>query len=279
MNTTQRRRTADGQDYRFERLKTSLILKDMRFSRDSLKTGERLPEFELLTPDGQPISSRDFIGDVSKRGFLIITGSLTCPMTVGSLDELQELYEDYRDVIPFVLLYVREAHPGENYPQPTTYEEKIEHARLMRASYELPWPVAVDSIGGTLHQDLATKPNSAYLIDAQGNVVFRALFAGDIASLREALESLASATRLRKGETQAFLGPVTSALGHINDVINAAGPAAWRDLWFAAPPMAVVAKLAEVFGSWPKQERGPALMLAIGLGSIAAVLGASLVLL
>ena len=262
----------DGSDYRFDRLRPGLILNDMRFSRYSLKAGEKLPDFELMTPDGKPIRSTDFTGEAARNGFLIITGSLTCPMTIGALDDLRKLHAEFGDSVPFVMLYVREGHPGENYPQPKAYEDKVEHARLMRESYDLPWPVAVDSIDGDLHRSLDAQPNSAHLIDRNGNVVFRALFAGDVQSLRVAIERLASGRQITKGQTSAFLGPVIPAIGHIPEVIDNAGAAAWRDLWIAAPPMAVMARQSRVFVALPKNRRGRAVMVSLALAG-ALVLG------
>jgi len=234
-------------------------------SWNSLEAGQKFPGFELMSPDGEPIRSDDLMSDADSRGFLMITGSLTCPMTIGSLDDLRELHAEFGDVVPFVLLYVREGHPGENYPQPKIYADKVEHARMMRESYDLPWPVAVDSIDGNLHRALDTQPNSAHLIDREGNVVFRALFAGDVRSLREAVERLAKGKEIGKGQTGAFLGPVIPAIGHITAVIDTAGAAAWRDLWMAAPPMAVMAKVSNLFKTLPKKRRGLAVMASLAL--------------
>lgn len=248
--------STQGEDYRFDRLRTSLILQDMRFSQDSLKPGEKLPDFELLTPDGEPIRAQDLMSDSSKKGLLIVTGSLTCPMTMSSLDDLRKLHEEFGDRVGFLLLYVREAHPGENVPQPKTYLEKAEHARLMRESYDLPWPVVVDDIDGSLHRRLGAQPNSVHLIDSNWVVIFRALFAGDVSSVRTALASLSTGQVPEKKETQAFLGPVLPSIPYIPEVMDTAGPAAWRDLWRAAPPMALTGKLASVFKFQPKSRRG-----------------------
>ncbi len=41
------------------------------------------------------------------------------------------------------------------------------------------WPVLVDDLDGTLHRALDTKQNSVHILEADGTLVFRALFAGD----------------------------------------------------------------------------------------------------
>jgi hypothetical protein len=50
-------------------------------------------------------------------------------MTAGARPGLLHLYEDFADRVQFVSVYVREAHPGENYPHHTSEEQKMRHAR------------------------------------------------------------------------------------------------------------------------------------------------------
>ena len=73
------------------------------------------------------------------------------------------------------MLNVREAHPGENYPQAGTMEDKMDHARTLKDFYQLPWTVAVDDLEGTLNIAMDAKPNSAYLMDRDGTIVFRSV--------------------------------------------------------------------------------------------------------
>jgi hypothetical protein len=41
------------------------------------------------------------------------------------------LSAEFGDRVAFLTLYVREAQPGERYPQPQTFEEKLAHARAL----------------------------------------------------------------------------------------------------------------------------------------------------
>lgn len=50
-------------------------------------------------------------------------------MTASAGPALKRMHEEFGDRVGFVTLYVREAHPGERYPQPETFEQKLEHAR------------------------------------------------------------------------------------------------------------------------------------------------------
>lgn len=63
--------------------------------------------------------------------------------------------------VDFATLYVREAHPGDRYPQPEALDRKLEFARELKQRDALPWPVAVDDVDGELHRRLDPKPNAA----------------------------------------------------------------------------------------------------------------------
>ena len=108
-------------------------------------------------------------------------------MTRNAGPALKRLYNEFGDDVRFVTLYVREAHPGDRYPQPRNFREKLVNARIYRERDRIPWPVAVDDLEGTLHRSLDNKANAAYIVDLDGNVAFRALWSNDYQTLREAL--------------------------------------------------------------------------------------------
>src|SRR5919197_420049 len=105
-------------------------------------------------------------------------------MTASAVPALKQLYAEFGDRMAFAVLYVREAHPGERYPQPRSFEQKLEHARAFKRREQLPWPVAVDDLEGSLHRALDAKPNAFYLMDADGNVAFRSLWSNDERTVR-----------------------------------------------------------------------------------------------
>ena len=148
-------------DYRYQHFTTKLLIHDGSFHKGAKRPGERLPEFDLPTTDRERIATQDF-GD---RPLLLVTGSITCPMTASAAPAVQALYEEFGGRIDFIMLYVREAHPGEHFGQAETFEEKLENARLLKQFYDIPWTVAADNIGGDLHRALDPKPNAAFLMD------------------------------------------------------------------------------------------------------------------
>jgi hypothetical protein len=111
-------------------------------------------------------------------------------MTAGARPGLTNLYTDFGSRIEFVSVYVREAHPGENYPHHTDQEQKTRHARDWVEQDKVPWTVAVDTVDGSVHRGYGPLPHSAYLVDRTGRVAFRALWAGHEALLREKIEEL-----------------------------------------------------------------------------------------
>ena len=96
-------------------------------------------------------------------------------MTKSAGPALKQLHHEFGDRIGFVSLYVREAHPGDDYPQPESFERKLRHARDYRDREELSWPVAFDDVEGTLHRQLDPKPNAAYLMATDGTVLWRSI--------------------------------------------------------------------------------------------------------
>ena len=68
----------------------------------------------------------------------------------------------------FVFVYVREAHPGENYPAHTSMEQKIAQAQAFREHCNIERPILVDDLSGTGHLLYSDLPNMTYLSDVEG---------------------------------------------------------------------------------------------------------------
>ncbi|WP_435613100.1 TlpA family protein disulfide reductase [Streptomyces sp. bgisy159] len=241
-----------GSDYRFERFRTRLLIEDMTFGRNALGPGSPLPEFDLPTLDGDRFASRTLGG----RPVLMVFGSRTCPVTESAVPVLKRLHARFGDRVRFVLVNTREAHPGQTIGQPTTAEEKHRHAERLRHHHGVPFEVAVDDIDGTLHRAFTPKPNSAYLIDTDGTIRFRSHWANDEPALRRALEQAAAGSRVH-GRSRAMAGPLLRAVGHLPGIVTAAGSRTGRDIWRAAPPLAVLGTLSRLFTRLPADRRAP----------------------
>jgi hypothetical protein len=193
-------------------------------------------------------------------------------MTASAGPALKRLHQEFGDRVEFVSLYVREGHPGERYPQPETFEQKLRHARDYRERDGIPWPVAVDSLEGDLHRALDPKPNAAYLMDTAGNVAFRSLFSNDEGALRRGLEAAASGRAGAVGETQTYVLPALAGMGKMYETLLFAGEEAQRDFLRESAPMYGFARLAALFRPLPPLGRGIAALTTSLLGA-GALLG------
>ncbi len=227
-----------GRRYRFEHLALPLVLKDMYFSKDEPGPGDRVPDFDLPTLDGGRFRSTD-LGETGPA--LLIFGSYTCPVTEGAAPGLKELHGRFGDRVRFVMVDVREAHPGKAVPQPQTFDEKMAHAQLLRDIHGFEFEVAVDDIDGTLHRALSPKPNSAYVLGKDGTILFRAQWANDTKALAEALDAVAAGNSLRRSRSGGVVRPILRQFRNMAPVFDRAGGGAWRDMWRVAPPMAATA--------------------------------------
>ena len=134
----------------------------------------------------------------------------------------------------------------------------------------MPWKVAVDDPDGTVHRFLDEKPNAAYLADREGWIVFRSLWAADDESLYEALESAARGERPRHQESRRRIGPMAEGVAQMRNMMRRSGPRAASDIWRAAPPMAAMAWLADIYHPLPPKWRVAAAAAIIGAGMIMA---------
>jgi hypothetical protein len=72
-----------------------------------------------------------------------------------------------------------------------------------------------------------------------------------------------------------MVGPLLRATGHLPGVVGFAGSQVERDVWTAAPPLAVLARLSRLFRWLPEDRRGAA---AAALTALAVALAAVLLL-
>ena len=255
-------------EYRYQRFTTSLLFRDLRFCKDAAAPGDAFPKFEMITTDGFRLVNDDVFGD---KPVIFIFGSMTCPMTASAAPSVQELYEEFGDRVNFIMMYVREAHPGERFAQSETIEEKLDYARALGDFYNIPWTVAADNIDGDLHRALDPKPNSAFLMDNEGAILFRSLWASDYCALRMALDAAADGRTPETKQSVKMIGPVARAMGHVQEVMKRGGPQAVRDLWLAGFPMAMAGRVATLFSPLSPDQRGIAAVVTLAFGMVVAI--------
>ena len=152
-------------DYNYKRFKTS------NYDYEKFpgpKAGEKMLDFKLHNMEGEEISLSDYAG----QWIVLETGSLTCPMYVKNIRPIDKLKENYPDV-KFLVVYVREAHPGSRRGSHETIDEKIAMAKEVQSDYGEEREMLVDKVDGDMHQAYGSFPNMIYIIDPEGTVVYR----------------------------------------------------------------------------------------------------------
>ena len=117
---------------------------------------------------------------------------------MGEVPPLTRLSRKYRgENFEFLIVYVRESHPGENFPHHRSLEQKIEHARKYRELEGVELPILVDDFQGGVHRNYGLLSNMIYLIDREGTVVYKSDWT-DAAELDEMCASVLRVEELKK---------------------------------------------------------------------------------
>lgn len=117
---------------------------------------------------GNPVKISDFTG----KWLVLETASSTCSMYTKNVPDMKELVEEFTDV-EFLIVYVREAHPGERLRQHETMEEKMAAAGLTRSRYGEHRRIVVDNLDGDYHRAYGAMPNTLYIIRPDGTIHYR----------------------------------------------------------------------------------------------------------
>ena len=145
--------------------------------------GDTAPDFTVTDLEtGGPVSLSNFRG----KWVVIETGSSTCSMYTKNIPDMEKLHAEYPDV-EFLMIYVREAHPGERLHQHRNFDEKVVAAKLLKPRYQENRRILVDSHDGAFHQPYGMKPNFIYVIRPDGIVHYRCDWA-HADGLKKALE-------------------------------------------------------------------------------------------
>ncbi|EHB56044.1 alkyl hydroperoxide reductase/ Thiol specific antioxidant/ Mal allergen [Mycolicibacterium rhodesiae JS60] len=247
--------------YRFDHPTVGIVLRDMRIPRTDPAPGDVIPNFSVTTTDGITIDNASLRRD--GRPALIVFGSLTCPVTESAGDGLRELAHRYGDRVRFILINVREAHPGASTPQPQTGRQKAEHAARLKEHHRLPFEVAADDLDGTLHRAVGPRPSSAYLVDPSGRIIFRAQWSNVTPAIEEAVAAAAAGLRPPRPEVGHTLRAMASMTGYAGQAFATAGRGASLDTWKVAPPFAAMIAFSKLFGFLAPRRRGAAAMITM----------------
>lgn len=133
------------------------------------KPGDKASDFDLTDSHGLPRRLLDFEG----RFLVLELGSITCPLFQGRRNAMAALLADNPDV-SFAVLYIREAHPGTRLAQPGDLKTKTAHACQLRDAQGEGRDILVDDLAGSAHRAFGGYPNSVFIVNRAGCVVYRA---------------------------------------------------------------------------------------------------------
>lgn len=101
------------------------------------------------------------------------------------MEPLQELWEQNRDKVEFVVVYIREAHPEDGwvvnmnreqdirYMDPTTNDERYEVAAACALRLKIRMPVVVDAVDDNIASAYGALPDRLYLVGRGGKIAFQ----------------------------------------------------------------------------------------------------------
>ena len=96
-----------------------------------------------------------------------------------------QIYNDYKDHADFLTVYVREAHPTDEwqmksnvkedvcYAQPKTLVQRVAIANDFIRRYHYPVPFGVDDMKNAANDAYAAWPERIYIIDEKGRIAYR----------------------------------------------------------------------------------------------------------
>jgi hypothetical protein len=99
--------------------------------------------------------------------------------------DIVQIYNDYKDHADFLTVYVREAHPTDEwqmksnvkddvcYAQPKTLEQRVAIAKDFTTRFKFPLPFGIDDMGNAADGAYAAWPERLYVIDETGHIVYR----------------------------------------------------------------------------------------------------------
>ena len=152
-------------EYNYKRFKTS------NYEYENFpgpKAGDPMLCFPMTRLDGTVVNLADYKG----KWVVIETGSLTCPMYVKNIKPINRLNTKYPEVV-FLMVYVREAHPGSRTKPHGSMGDKIARAKQTQDDYSDYREILVDNLDGSMHQAYGSFPNLVYIINPEGSIVYR----------------------------------------------------------------------------------------------------------
>lgn len=208
--------------YNFKRHKASMY--DLKTFVGS-EVGENATDFIAKNMKGQEVKLSDYYGKI----IVLENGSITCPQYVGNITPMNKLAQDFPD-LEFLVLYTREAHPGERIGAHKTLADKVKRAKETQARFGEERTILIDDMEGTGHLAYGILPDMVYIIAPDGIVAFRGKW-NNAKAIRKVLQKLVNKESIEGMRSPFRIPPLAANL----KAVIPAGIVAVVDLMMCAP--------------------------------------------
>lgn len=151
--------------------------------REKLEAGDSAPDFTLPLAQGDGmLTLADLYRD---KPVVLVFGSISCSPFRQQVEQVEQLYQQYRERANFVMVYIREAHPDSViYVKNATGNEvlqkilqtddvklRTEHAETCTRTLQLSFPLVVDGADNRVNAAYAGWPIRLVIIGTDGKII------------------------------------------------------------------------------------------------------------
>lgn len=197
------------------------------FLRDAPQLGAVAPAFELPDLEGRHHRLGDWLG----RPVVMEFGSYTCPIFRGHSPSMERLAAEHPEAV-FVVVYTREAHPGERVRAHASLADKARAARRLVLEEAIGRLVLIDDLDGTVHRAFGAVWDAVFVLDANGIVVLRRAW-NDPGQVAAELDAIRVGVQVRIESIE--MAPPASPSGFGQGLLRG-GRQALLDFYTSAPP-------------------------------------------
>lgn len=192
--------------------------------------GDRAPDFQLEGLDGNVMRLSALRG----KPVVIEFGSYTCPIFSDRVPAMERLARE-RPEAEFLVIAVREAHPGEVTGPHLSQPQKRQAARRLAIEEGIDRRVLIDDLEGSVHRAYGGAWNPVYVIDADCVVALRRAW-NHPDEVGRALTALIEGKPLPGGNESVEMAqlPGRAAIGL--RLLERGGRSALLDFYRSAPP-------------------------------------------
>jgi peroxiredoxin len=198
-----------------------------QWQRQAPELGERAPDFELADVNQHRVRFSELRG----RPVVLEFGSYTCPIFCGHNQAMDQLSHEFPEVA-FLVVYTREAHPGELVCAHQLKEAKRQAVAKLLRDEPITRAVLIDDLDGAVHRAYGGGWDTLFVIDADGRILVRRAW-NHPAEVQAVLVALRDGRAITPTESLEMAPPSGRPFG---EGLLRGGERALLDFYGSAPP-------------------------------------------